>query len=282
MKSYLASLIVFFLLVGVSCEQETDIEKEKAAIMAVIEEETTAFCADDTSRWASTYVQDSTTINFFIWKNGYTMTTGWDKHFARVLSFFSGKKLENNEIKTPILIKVYDESAWVVFKNKTPDNEALVTCFLQKSGDIWKIEYRGVLWTATYYDVDYFLINSINHAKSMGQSVEQFADFTGNQFKTAWNQKMELNGIVNGIKNNWGSIVKSENMKVLEQDENHVVLLFTDFLVNLKDNGPFFNVSYDDYIIFYKVTFEVIADHLGFIYTQETVPNGVKVTVAKK
>ena len=275
-------LLIPMLFFVYSCEEKIDAGKEKAAIMAVMEEETAAYCADDTSRWAATYAQDSTMMGFNIWNNGYGMSSGWESYAASVESTFPGKKTENTEIKTPVMLKVYEESAWVVFKNKSPDNEAFVTCFLEKKAGTWKIVYRGVLWSQTYYDVDYFLINSINHAKSMGQSVEKFAEFTGNQFKTGWNKEMGLNGFINGVQNNWGSIVRIENMKVEEKDGNHCVLHFTKILPNLQKNGPLFNVSYDDYLTFYRVTFEVVADYLGLVYTQETIPDGVKITITKK
>lgn len=255
---------------------------DKEAVMAVIKEETDAYCADDIERWAATYVHDSTLLIQSAWNNGFGMTIGWDKYYTQAPSFFLGQTIENNEVKTPLIMKVYDESAWVLFKNKSPDNEFLATCFLEKNDGKWKMTYRNLIYPTSYYQPDQFLITAINYAKSMGKSVDEFAAFTGDQFKTSWNNNFGLNGFVNGVRNNWSSIVKNEDMKVLEQDDKHAVLQFENFLTDLKNSGPFYNVSYEDYLIFLDGVYQKISNHLGYSYTQESIPNGVKITISKK
>ena len=282
MKNYLLLLIPVLFIFATACEEEIDVEKEKAAIMAVIEEETDAYCADDIERWAATYVHDSTLLIQSAWNNGFDMTMGWKNYYAGAESFFLGQTIENDEIKTPVIMKVYDESAWVLFNNKSPNNEFLATCFLEKNEGNWKMTYRNLIYPTSYYQPNQFLITAINYAKSMGKSVNEIAAFTGDQFKTGWNNNFGLNGFVNGVRNNWSSIVKNDNMKVLEQDDDHVVLQFENFLTDLKNNGPFYNVSYVEYLTFLDGVYQKIADHLGYSYTQESIPNGVKITITKK
>ncbi|HPF51590.1 MAG TPA: tetratricopeptide repeat protein, partial [Draconibacterium sp.] len=103
---------------------------EKDEVMAVIEKETAAYYANDLAKWAETYSQDTNIYILGAGKDGYGITSGWNNYYTSAKSFFPGQVIQNNEVKTPIRIKVYDNSAWVVFNNKSPNDEFLATCFL--------------------------------------------------------------------------------------------------------------------------------------------------------
>lgn len=254
---------------------------DEKAIIALINEETAAFYDNDFKRWSSLYLNDSNNVNLSITKNNFECGIGWNAIAKEAKNWFSGNQGQNQEVKTPMVMKIYENNAWIVFKNKSPNDEAIVTNIFEKVDGQWKIIYRNTVWTESYHQANIFLINAINYAKSTGQSVEDFAAFTGDQFKTNWPSEINLAVFVNGVRNNWGTIVKTENNKILEQDEQHAVLQFSNLLPDLKNN-PVFNVSYDDYLTFMKIVFEKISDHVGYEYTQETIPNGVQVTIAKK
>ncbi|MBN1986223.1 MAG: tetratricopeptide repeat protein [Prolixibacteraceae bacterium] len=256
-------------------------EMEKEAIIALIQEETAAYYANDFERWSKLYLNDSNNVNLSVNKNNYECGIGWNAIATEAKNWFTGNQGQNQEVKTPLAVKVYENNAWIVFSNKSPNEEAIVTNMLEKVNGQWKIIYRNTVWTGTFHQPDIFVISGINHAKSMGKTVEEFAAFTGDQFKTSWPSEINLAVFVNGVRNNWGTIVKTENNKILEQDEQHAVLQFSNLLPDLKNN-PVFNVSYDDYLTFMKIVFEKISDHVGYEYTQETIPNGVQVTIAKK
>lgn len=276
------SLVLFTILsVNLAAQSTSNSEKEKAAVIAAIEEETAAYYAADLDRWTDSYVQNPTNVQLSAGNYGYNSFFGWENISSGVDVWFPVESMENNEVKTPLMVKVYDNSAWIVFKNKPLQGESLVTCFLEKQDGKWKIVNRITINTLSYLRGDNFLINSINFAKSSGESVESFAAFTGNQFKMGWPQNMELRFFVFNVNNNWSSIVRPENRKVLEMDENHAVLQFTNLLPDLK-NAPMFNVTYDDYLNFVRIVFEKIADHIGMIYTQENIPDGVKISILKK
>ena len=56
-------MLVLSLFTGsVYCQEEIDIEKEKAAIIAVVEEKTDAFVDKDFDRLSNTFTQDETNI----------------------------------------------------------------------------------------------------------------------------------------------------------------------------------------------------------------------------
>jgi hypothetical protein len=199
-----------------------------------------------------------------------------------------GKKEARKEVKTPIQIKIYNESAWIVFNNESFDNKgestgkSTVTNFLEKHDGKWKIVYQNVIQDDSYSQADYFIINSINYAKSIGKKVEDIASFTGDQFKTGWNKSDGYSGFVNGTLNNWRSVIPRGGLKIVAQDSSHIIFSANKMFLGLKKNSPQFNVTYDEYLTFYRIVFEKIADYLGAIYKQETTPEGVLVTITKK
>ena len=193
------------------------------------------------------------------------------------------KRGVTKEIKTPIQIKIYEETAWVVFNNDLFDNNnkyratQMKSVFLEKHDGKWKEVFEERINAVTYTLADNSLINSINYAKSLGKSVEDIASFTADQYKTSWNTANGYNGIVS----NWRSVVPKRELTILEQDDNHIIFNANNIFPALK-NVAQFNVTYDEYLVFYRVVYEKIADYLGFIYKQETTPDGVLVTITKK
>ena len=84
-------LIAIVLFVATSCQEVIDIEKEKEAIINVIEGEAKAFIERDYDRVASMYVQDETNIRMGASKMGYGYRVRWEE----IGSAFK-KYIENN------------------------------------------------------------------------------------------------------------------------------------------------------------------------------------------
>ena len=152
MKNISFSILALLLIAGnANCQETIDIEKEKAAIIAVIEEETDAFLDRDFNRLASKYVQDETNIRVLA-GNGYWMSVGWDE----IGSYFK-KSITNSPeprkyklVKSNYKIKVYDDSAWAVFDQvKDKDGEVSERCLnvriLEKVNGEWKIVYLSAI-----------------------------------------------------------------------------------------------------------------------------------------
>ena len=122
-------MLALSLIAGrASCQEKIDIEKEKEAIKAVIEEESNSFIAKDFDRFAATYVQDETNIRLSADKSGYGYYVGWEEIGSGFKEFF-----ENNPepgtgkfVKTNYKIKVYKESAWAVHDGTSYDGEGEV------------------------------------------------------------------------------------------------------------------------------------------------------------
>jgi len=160
MKMYLFVLFALILLAGNSCQEKIDIEKEKAAIIAVIEEETNAYLARDYDRLAATYVQDETNIDLRAGKSGYGYGVGWEEigsAFKEAIDN-SPEPDGSKEVKTNYKIKVYQESAWAVFDNEGYNSEGELTNksihveFLEKVNGEWKIVYFSMVSTSSWED----------------------------------------------------------------------------------------------------------------------------------
>ncbi len=285
MKKTITVLVSFLLLVNFSCKEKIDFEKEKKAIIAVVEEETAAYYASDFNRWSSTYCQDSTLMVTDVSKSGPYYSFGWKDYSSETKSIIVDKKDYQKEIKIPLRIKIYGDGAYIVFDDETFNDKgesvgkATVACFLEKHDNKWGIVYRNVIRDDSYYQPDTWIINSISYAKSLGKRSEDIARFTGDQFKTGWTGG--YNGFANGMLSYWNGLVPKRNLKIIEQDSNHVVFNVNNLFTGLKTT-PLFNVTYDDYMTMLNITCQKIADYLGIMYKQEPSPDGERVTISKK
>lgn len=79
MKKFLFAFFAFSLLASVCCQDESSFEKEKKAIMAVIEEEKEAYFNKDLARLDNAWSQESTDRKVFMAPNGITELDGWIK-----------------------------------------------------------------------------------------------------------------------------------------------------------------------------------------------------------
>ena len=173
MKKYLFPLIILIFLAGTSCQEEIDIEKEKAAIIAVIEKETEAFFDCDIDRLSATHVQDETNIRLTATKSGYTYDVGWEKIKSFFLDYFENEAEPGDfyEVKRNYKIKVYPESAWAVFDNYyyNGEDELLSTSihaeFLEKVNGEWKLVFYNSIYTSTWEDEEVNETEEIEESK---------------------------------------------------------------------------------------------------------------------
>jgi hypothetical protein len=274
------------LLVGAVQVQKQDIEKEKQAIMAVMEEESAAWYASDPERFAATYLNDEdfTTVNAS--KGSCGVQTGWKERMER--STISTKRQLIKEKKTPITIKVYPETAWVVFRNEGLNENGettsinIVTTFLEKVNGKWKTAYRSQINQGSYYQHELWILAAIRQARALGKSPEEAGNLAGDMFKATWNKAGGYATFVNNTKYNWSNVCAPEELKVIEQDENHAVFTVNKIFSNLRRAGQAYEVSYDDYLAYYKGLFDTLADYMGGTYKQESIPEGVEIHISKK
>ncbi len=148
------------LFAGNSCQEKIDVEKEKEAIKAVIEEETNAAYGSDFDRMVATWVQDETTVRLQANKSGYTYIVGVEELNSLIKDAFESAPEPDGskEVKTNYKIKVYPESAWAVFDNEGYNSEGELTNksihveFLEKVDGEWRIVYFSMVSTSTWED----------------------------------------------------------------------------------------------------------------------------------
>jgi len=79
MKKYLLALLACCLLAVVCCQDESGIEKEKKAIIALIEAEKNAYYTQDLPGMDNSWIQESSSRKIFLTSHGITEISGWDE-----------------------------------------------------------------------------------------------------------------------------------------------------------------------------------------------------------
>jgi hypothetical protein len=159
MKKIIFSILALSLIAGsISGQKKIDIEKEKEAIIAVIEEETDAFRNRDFDRLAATFVQDETNIRLAAGQSGYSYYAGWEQISSGYKESFKNnpEPYTGKHVKTNYKIKIYKESAWSIFDEVRYDgggeviNKGIGVRFLEKVDAEWKIVYLSGVSTSSY------------------------------------------------------------------------------------------------------------------------------------
>jgi len=161
MKNISLTFLFFTIILAFSCKEKVDFEKEKAAIIEVIEAETEAFFDKDINRLASFHIQDESNIRLTATKSGYTYDVGWDKIKSFFLDYFENEMGPGAyyEVKKNYRIKIYKKSAWAAYDNfyYNSDDELLSTSIhtqiLEKVDDEWKIVFYTSIYNSTWEDV---------------------------------------------------------------------------------------------------------------------------------
>jgi len=161
MKKNITILISLFIIIFVSCNNRIDTEKEKDAIIAVIENETNSHFAKDFEQQSKSFLQDESLIVLVSRKGGYGYAVGWNQISKSIKQNIEknpnpiAEKFENTDYK----IKVYDKSAWAVYAENVYNSEGefirkvINVRFLEKIDNEWKIVYLSDVNT-TSYEID--------------------------------------------------------------------------------------------------------------------------------
>ena len=140
-----------------SASKPVDIEKEKAAILAVIKKETETYYAKNLEGWKSTYLQSPRFRHHAYWE-GYDEKVrgfnGFDSYMAsknRAFDTSIHRKWENTVVeRSNENFNISNDMAWYTFdevSHKQGTNEILgksiQTRILEKVNGEWKIAYLG-------------------------------------------------------------------------------------------------------------------------------------------
>lgn len=141
--------------------QALDVEKEKAAILAVIENESKAFWDKDFEKWAS-YWEHAPYIRTMGWweLGGVTVVKGWEERGPRTKAHMEANPEPNpqNVVRKNVNMRISENMAWVTFDQYgkdtgEPDMDmpglSRETRILEKHDGQWKIVYVGWLLEGT-------------------------------------------------------------------------------------------------------------------------------------
>lgn len=125
----------------------------------------------------------------------------------------------------------------------------------------------------TLYLANGNIIAGIAYAKTAGTSIDYYANYIGDLYKLTWNKEDGFEGFVKGSLYNWENWCRASDppMEILEQNENKVVFKSKNTLEELFENGPLFDVSYDELFTWYKIVHQRIGEYLGAGFEMEEI-----------
>lgn len=160
MKFYIC--LFSFCMGLMNCQQQQpagntlDVEKEKAAIQAVIAKETESYYKQDFEAWKSTYLQSPAFRKFGYWE-GYPEKVVSNIGFSS-LAAEKKKQFDANETlwkgsteeRKNESFRITDDMAWYTFEQLSYEKDtrkllgrSLETRILEKENGEWKIAYLG-------------------------------------------------------------------------------------------------------------------------------------------
>lgn len=164
MKYTILTVFVLVAILFTGCEQPVDYEKEKAAIIAVMEKETQSYIDRDFEAMFSTHVQDSLNMRLTAGPSNVVFAEGWDEVSGHMTGDQTeddlGPDLHITVEKTNYRMRIYPQSAFVVCDQKwttqydddVVEMNSIQVRFLEKKNDEWKISFVSFIGTDGYMD----------------------------------------------------------------------------------------------------------------------------------
>ena len=160
----LSLIIASFIVTG--CEKPIDYDKEKAAIIAVINQETDAYLARDFEGCCATHVHDSLNMRLTAGPDGYVFLQGWDEVQKHMMSDQTeddlSPELHITVEKYNYRMKIYPQSAFVVcdqtwtasYGDDVTTIPSIQVRFMEKQEDGWKISFVSWVGTSGYQEIE--------------------------------------------------------------------------------------------------------------------------------
>ena len=152
MKKYQFLFITLIFLLCYSCQEKIDVEKEKAAIIEVLNDEGSAFAANDLERVFALHVQDELATRL----DGYRIYRGWDEIKSLYESYLAGNIQDTSwknprNIKENVILKVTGNTAWLIcdniwkyeFNDKSVEWGNVQISFFEKIDEEWKFSFNA-------------------------------------------------------------------------------------------------------------------------------------------
>jgi hypothetical protein len=163
--------ILLFLAIGMvalsGCsEKPIDLEKEKAAIIAVINEETDAYLERDFDAVMATHVQDSLNMRLTAGADNYVFLEGWEEVGPHLIGDDTEDDLSSDlhitVEKSNYRMKIYPNSAFVVcdqlwisqYGDDVTEMNSIQVRFMEKISGKWKISFVSWIGTSGYIEME--------------------------------------------------------------------------------------------------------------------------------
>jgi len=151
MKKYLWPLFAILLLAGTSCQGKIDIEKEKEAIIAVIQDEKDGVTNMDIEQWSKNVLQDPSYTWIASTSDEYWLSRGYSEQLDWIKELWSNRDPDANHdrIEFEVMeLKISSQAAWAVISV----TGRIETLFLEKVEGTWLISGQTVLVTSSYQE----------------------------------------------------------------------------------------------------------------------------------
>jgi hypothetical protein len=156
MKKSLFVVFAIIFLTCISCKEKIDIEKEKEAVLKVLQEEGDGFTANDLKRVFATHLQDNTATRLEQGPDSYKIYKGWDEIKSLYESYIKGNSADSSykntqNLKGNIIIKVVGNSAWLIcdniwkyeYNNIAGEDTNIQIAFFEKINGVWKFSFNA-------------------------------------------------------------------------------------------------------------------------------------------
>lgn len=168
MKYITLTILLTLVLAFAGCTQEEaiDYEKEKAAIIEVINKETNAYLERDFETVYSTHVHDSLNMRATAGPNNYVFLEGWEEVSGHLASDETEDDLSPGlhitAEKSNFRMKIFPRSAFVVcdqvwtskFDDDVTEINTIQIRFMEKIDGEWKIAYVSWIDTSAYPEME--------------------------------------------------------------------------------------------------------------------------------
>lgn len=147
--------VIVILMSPIACKNKIDIEKEKAAIKSVIEEEKNAYFDKDIAKMSNTWVQNPSSAKLYMTGTGPIEILGWGKiaehdkvntlngqtGFEKIKITFSDYKYNINKNNAWVILKATWDG---IYQNNPIHSEQTRILALEKIDGKWKFTLMAI------------------------------------------------------------------------------------------------------------------------------------------
>jgi len=126
-----------------------------------------------------------------------------------------------------------------------------------------------------------YAVTGISFAKSQEVSAEDYGKFIGKKFAAFWNPEDGFPMLVNRMMYILAGLHPDNAMQIVEQDDSSITFKLKNVDLAFQ-NGPMFDVSYQDFLDCSYGIISVIAEHMNSTFSYEMTEDGWYIVTLRK